>query len=429
MMKSIFNIQERATVDDSIRSYQYVEYQPITGTQLNMPGEITITIENTDDFHHPRQSYLVVEGSLVKEDGTRYADADEITLTHNGIMHLFSNMKYSLSGMEIESINHPGPASTILGSIKYTPDIQKGSGLMQCWYPDTAPAADRVANTGFGVRQAYIIQAPNPKGQFSCMIPAEHLFGFCEDYDKAMYGVRHQLTLVRKTADSDAIFKAAATVDGKVVLTKISWMMPKVVPNDAEKYALYKQIEAKNVFDVRFRRRQCSIIEIPQATSMQWRVSVKTVPEQPRWIIVGIQTDKRGNQAHNASLFDHCNVTNMSIVLNSERYPLLNANADFAKYKFASFYKAMSEFLPKYYGMDPLVGNACISPSSYHDLYPLYVFDVSKQSERLDTGVVDVTVDMQFSANVPAQTCAYAVVLSDRHIKLQSDGKKMNVVF
>ena len=37
----------------------------------------------------------------------------------------------------------------------------------------------------------------------------KHIFGFCEDYDKIVYGLKHNLTLVRKT-DDDAIFRLAA---------------------------------------------------------------------------------------------------------------------------------------------------------------------------------------------------------------------------
>ena len=33
---------------------------------LNISGQITIMIENTDDFTHPRHSWLLVEGDLVK---------------------------------------------------------------------------------------------------------------------------------------------------------------------------------------------------------------------------------------------------------------------------------------------------------------------------------------------------------------------------
>ena len=53
------------------------------------------------------------------------------------------------------------------------------------------------------------------KGTFLFRIPLKHIFGFCEDYDKIVYGLKYSLTLVRKTVD-DAIFRDAATGDGKV---------------------------------------------------------------------------------------------------------------------------------------------------------------------------------------------------------------------
>jgi len=427
-LTGILNIKEKLTFDDSIKSYQLTEYQPITGSQLNTSGQITITIENTDDFYYPRQSWLKIEGNLLKADGKLYGDDDLITLTNNGLMYLFTNIKYSLSGMEIESLNHPGVATTILGSLKHSSDFSKGPGLMQCWYPDTATtAAD--ANVGFTIRRGLIIQKPNPNGAFSFAVPLEDLFGFCEDYDKVVYGVRHTLTLVRTTDDNDAIFRAEAAGAGKVQLTKISWMMPKVQPNDEMKYKLYKNIESKDVLDVGFRMRQCSVIQIPQTTSFSWRLGVKTAPEKPRFIIVGIQTNKSSNQTRNAALFDHANVTNMSVMLNNDKYPNLNADADFSKQRFPVFYKEMSEFLYKFYGADPMVVSTSINPIQYKELTPLFVFDVSKQNERLDTAVVDITVEMQFSQNVAANTRAYALVISDRRIRLESDGKKMNVLF
>ena len=51
-----------------------------------MPGQITVTIKNIDDFFYPRHSWLLVEGNLVKAAGeARYIDADFITLTNNVI--------------------------------------------------------------------------------------------------------------------------------------------------------------------------------------------------------------------------------------------------------------------------------------------------------------------------------------------------------
>ena len=77
---------------------------------------------------------------------------------------------------------------------------------------------------------------------------------------------------MRTTSDNDAIFEAAALGDaGKVKLSKISWMMPRVQPNDEMKYKPYKSIEFKSVLDAAFRKRQCNSFGIPQSTRMTWR--------------------------------------------------------------------------------------------------------------------------------------------------------------
>ena len=43
-------------------------------------------------------------------------------------------------------------------------------------------------------------------------------------------------------------------------------------------------------------------------------------------------------------------------------------------------------------------------------------------------GVVDLTVKMEFSENVPADTRAYALVIRDRMLKFKSHGSKMSVL-
>ena len=79
-------------------------------------------------FTHPSESYLIFDGRLTKPDGTLYANADEIALTNNAIMHLFSRIAYHLSNQLIESLNYPGQATTVLGLLKYSDDFFKGAG-------------------------------------------------------------------------------------------------------------------------------------------------------------------------------------------------------------------------------------------------------------------------------------------------------------
>ena len=56
---------------------------------------------------------------------------------------------------------------------------------------------------------------------------------------KIVYGLKHSLTLVRKT-DDDTLFREAAAGAGKVSQVKISWFIPHVSRVDAEKFSIYK---------------------------------------------------------------------------------------------------------------------------------------------------------------------------------------------
>ena len=86
-------------------------------------------------------------------------------------------------------------------------------------------------------RHVYLIQIPTVKGTFSFRISLRYIFGFCEDYDKIVCGLKHSLTLVRKT-DDDAIVRGEVAATGEVNLDKISWFMPHVVSADAKKFSI-----------------------------------------------------------------------------------------------------------------------------------------------------------------------------------------------
>ena len=433
-MNGILRITDPILSDDSIDKYEDVEYEPVAGTNLNSSGaDIRLAFETQDIFTHPSESFLIIEGRLVKANNNSYGNDDAITLTNNGIMHLFKRIRYELSGPEIENIMNVGQSTTMLGLLKYPDDFSKSKGLNQLWYKDTTSAAvidkdDANFNAGFKIRQDYIIKSSNPKGSFSFKIPLKHIFGFCGDYDKVVYGLKHNLTLTRND-DNDAIFRAGGVDAGKIILSKISWFMPHVIPADKDKMELYKIIERKEKIPVGYRMIQCDSASIPQATSFSWRLSVKSSPEVPRFIIVGFQTGKSGNQEQNPSLFNNVNVSNIYAMLNSTRYPTADYNISFLAQKFSGVYGDVVEFRSKFFNMDDLVSNPNINPADYKDLYPLFLFDVSKQSEKLKYSTTDIQIKMHFTANVAANTQAYAVIISDRLINFQSDGNKFSVVF
>ena len=182
-MNSILRITDPILKDDSIDKYEEIAYEKIAGTNLNAPGQdIRLTIETQDIFTYPSESYLIVEGYLEKNlnppNATVYnRNTDLITLTNNGIMHLFKRIRYDLSGQEIENLVHPGQATTMIGLLKYPDDFSKSKGLNQLWYKDTNTNATigNNGNVGFGVRRHYIFSS-DPVGTFSFRIPLKHIF-------------------------------------------------------------------------------------------------------------------------------------------------------------------------------------------------------------------------------------------------------------
>ena len=440
-MNSILRITDPILKDDSIDKYEYIAYEPIVGTNKDSPGQdIRITIETQDIFTHPSESYLIIEGKLIKADGTLYDPANLVTLTNNGIMYLFKRIRYELSGQDIENIMNVGQATTMLGLLKYPDDFSKSKGLNQLWYKDTTNIADN-NNNGFKIRRSYIFGVPpdvvvNPVGTFSFRIPLKHIFGFCGDYDKIVYGLKHTLTLTRNN-DDDAIYKSGAQnagqdtyADGKVLLDKITWFMPHVMPADEDKMKLYKIIERKEKIPVGYRMIQCDSA-IVTGHDFSWRLAVKSSPEVPRFIIVGFQTNKSGNQKQNPSLFDNVNVKNIYVMLNSMRYPTADYDIKFGSQIYSRPYGDVADFRSKFFNMDELISSPNINPSDYRTLYPLFLFDVSKQSEKLKYSTTDIQIKARIdgiNGAIPANTQVYAVIISDRLINFQSDGNKFSVV-
>ena len=437
-MADILQITEDIPVDDSIYDYEYKEYNPIAGAPLNR-GSIVITIESQDIYTHPAESFLIVEGKLVKNaDGSVYNANTLITLINNGIMYLFSDVRYHLASHEIEVLQNPGHATTILGMLKFPDDFSKSQGLNRCWIKDTGQGNTDVEgdepNKGYKLRRDYIINMPASRGNFCFKIPLKHFLGFCEDYKKILYGMQQRLTLTR-TGDDNAIFRANGVDPGKVDIQRIRWFMPHVIPSDAYRLQLDKIIEKKEKIPVGYRMLQCDNTSIT-GTEFTWRLGVKSSPDIPRFIIVGFQIERNNNQEQNPARFDNCNIGNIYVTLNAKRYPDTDYDINFNENRFCRIYGDSSTFRKKFYNMDELVSNHNINPVDYKNLYPIFVFDVTKQSEKLKTAVSDIHVKMRFNTNPaldrdnnPQNVMAYAVIISDRLFHFVSDGSKItNIV-
>ena len=106
----------------------------------------------------------------------------------------------------------------MLGMLKYSDGFSKSFGLLQCWLKDEGAGAFG-DNTGLLQRRNYLLRN---NGNFSFCVPLSHIFGFCEDYNMELYGVKHELILTRQ-GSKDALFRSNTLADGVINLSELTW--------------------------------------------------------------------------------------------------------------------------------------------------------------------------------------------------------------
>ena len=427
------NLGENFIKDESIESYEYHEYTPTPGSSnLNQNNEIVIKINHQDLFLDISESYLHFEGRLLKNDDSSYANADKVSLINNALMYLFSNVKYKVSGQEIENLNYPGETTTMMGYLKYSEDFEKTEGLNQLWYRESSKAFG--SENGITLRNEYIIKKPKTKGTFSFSVPLKHIFGFCETYNKVMYGFEHEISLYRKQDSRDSVIDEInvngqnvlrMTNTGKVRLDKLSWYVPHVKPSLEYETKLLTQIRNKVKYEVAYKRFQDASTTINPGYTFDWRLTAKSSPEKPRFIIVGFQKRNLDGTFSDKSLFHHSFLKNIFVSLNSRRYPEVDYNVNFEENKFSRVFMEAVRFKRNCFHSTDSVN---ISPFDYSEYYPLYVIDVSNQSDSIKGGITDITIKMNFDKKVENNIEAYAVIVSDRIIMFEADGTKMRIV-
>lgn len=441
-------------VDNTVERKKCVSFIPQSRADFNRPnGRIEIDIPASDEYYRISDSYLKIKGKLVRAANDNAYDANtQIATINNAMMYLFSNIEYSLGGERIEALHYPGHTTSMLGYLSYPDDFNSSAGLNQCWRKDTgvnaasteytaSPAVAAGAavaaggltprrnpdyNEGFSVRRKLLMDNDAP-GDFSFNIPFSHIFGFAA-HDSVLYSLRHTLKFTRGPDDLP-IHRANGVADGKITLTDIRWVIPKITPSVEVRTGLLEEVKNRKESLVSFcARTDDHTIVTQNVRNYEWNINRSTGIEKPRWIIVGFQTDKTRTQEQNPAVFDHINITDAFVQLNSEKYPSEDTSIDFATNDYVDFCDMAEEFKREYYGFNNLIGGTQIDMINYRKLFPLIVFDVRHQSEVIKSNIMNIRLNFKFSVNVPAQTSMYVVILSDRVMKLTSDGQKPMIV-
>lgn len=387
---SILDISSAPVYDNSIDGIEIHSYKPYV-TSFNRNDEIRIPINQQDLYVLPSASTLYLEGAVNVFKKEAKEKATSVNFTNNPLLFFFQDIRYELNGVEIDKIKNAGITTTMKSLLSMN---ESESKMSKVW--------------GWDINGTKNIHS----GKFSASIPLSNILGFAEDYKKVIINCKHELVLLRSNTNLNALQLSTGEIVEDVVIHKIVWRVPHVKVSDVEKINLLRLLEKDRAIQVAFRN--WDLYEyplLPSTTKHAWSIKTSSQIEKPRYVIVGLQTNRKNNASKDMSQFDHCNLRDIKVYLNSSYFPYDSMNVSFSNNNIAILYEQYVRFQQSYYGRrtEPL-----LSVKEFKEYAPLFVIDCSRQSDNLKSGpVVNVRLEFESETEIPDQTSAYCLILNE----------------
>lgn len=441
---NILDLGEKPLRSTAVKHFDYVEYRADAPSDR---ANIEMLVKNQNQWSLPCEAYLQIEGRLTKADGTTpYAAADDATMA-NTLMGLFSSIRLSANGVEIEALSqYVDAAALIQGLAFYSRGFSETTAGGRWWYRDTADSTDAAPtvntvvydagppiavtstsavnpnfNKGFAARKALTAGA---NGYFSASVPLSALFGFCRDVRKMMYGIQWQLLAQRAASDADAIVRSAAADPGKVTLSKLSLWMPHLTLSLAAATQANQWLLSGGSLTAYWQRGQMNSTSQFTTSTPAWKITSQKIGETPRHVFVAFQRNgRRDSQTDNSLIFDTLGAESVSLTYGGRAYPQTTVNINYPNKNYTQVYHWLLSFMGRDQNVD---AGTQLSFEEFQRVAPIYHFDLEAQE---DVGGVS---ELELSARLDNALSAagyriYAFVLADRVMTLSSDGALMCV--
>ena len=155
--------------------------------------------------------------------------------------------------------------------------------------------------------------------------------------------------------------------------------------------------------------------QLPQSNKNVWTVKSTSQMNKPRFVFLVLQTNKQ-TLAAISDQFDHCNVTDVKLYLNSECYPYESVNTDFPGVNYQDLYYTFATIQSTYHN-DQRAGTTYSYPYTSFANHPIFAFDCSRTDDSLVGGTVDIRLDITTSAAIPANTSAFCVIIYENEFE------------
>lgn len=387
----LLNITEAVAFDEEIIKCQYNILKPFTLNALHN-DEIRIRFSATDVYTLPHKSFIDVKGKAVDAD-TGGDIEPECSLTSNCGAFLFSEVRFQVNSSVVDSTRNPGITSTLKGLASYNTDESR-----------------QLSTTSWNIQPSYLAN-----GYFHFRIPLRHLLGFAEDYRKVLLNGSQEIILIRSNTDKNCFKTTDPTKTLKINIESIEWHVPYITPSDNNRLLMLQLIDRDAKIQIGFRNWQLFEFHGVSTTSniFNWQLMTTNHINRPRYVMFALQTDKNENILHQATHFDHCNVRNAVLYINSERFPYLDQQVKFSTNQFANIYQAFTEFRRSYYNLEK-ESESSISFQDFKLMHPIWCLDCRYQNDLIKSGSFDIRIEVTAEQNFPAKTSAYALVITDK---------------
>ena len=382
---------------------EYKTVMPVSELNFNTPNNYTVfKLDYGDTFYNSRFMYHIT-GKVVKSNGTAYAANTTVKLVDNFPAFLFTRIELKKHNTIIDNVDMPGIASTV-----------------KCLLTNSYMATKTLPISG-------LISTFTGGGKFEALGTLGQLgLGFFDHLRYPMYKGGFEIIFTR-AGDNDALYHwtssaAGATEpdDGKIVIDSFTLRVSLVEYSVTSKIQLIdglKHLSDKGSLTYNFYQWQCIDKKGVFGTSFNFDITnVYRNVYNPQFVIIVLQTNRINDQKKDPSKFDHCNIKNVAVKINGDRYPqeMQNFTAD----KWRVLYDQYLRFRSVNFGDTDVL----LSPEELKDKYPMLVIDTHLHPINTDRSRSDIQIELDFNTAIASPqadsgTTAYAIVVSELHFK------------
>jgi len=469
--------QKEILTDHATIKYMEDEYRTPTS---DVSAEPNIVIESraigAETYVLPSRAYLLVKAKITKGNGTNFTAGDNIALV-NG-WQSFRKIEMYINGTLVNHCDYPGYVDTILGLLDDEKDYDTKGSLEYRYYdningqvavggPLNADGRRKIdldveASVGKNAQAAVadfanyllrnhaqiarVARSSLAGGEFWFKLPLRNVLGLCK-VDKPLRGIQLQLRLTKETEMVDLLLKssvrpAAAAdndpatadtiVDGKLIISKVSLMMPSAKPHIDVFKDLNDRLRSSEPIPLDYQRIWCNFFTNKTGASITERLMSNS--RRPRHVFLGIQmNDRHKDQKRNPLIFDLPTSVVGHVRVGNQAFPAVDYNS--SNDGFVRMYNA---FLDAGGRNIDRSSNSFLTFDLWKKVYPIFYFDCSANDNQFELQqdaeiVCNLTIDgLPYNvdtngANTDQVYRLVAIVISDEHIVLKEEGSAIMI--